>query len=216
MKAIQQQLDSQPRTRSEARAILESFDGEALTLQTSDIKRLSRMHAEDLFQLTQGSPLKLYVSKDAALNTQEWLTTTFLQAIEKVPGASVTSQINGDSYHCFHVNILNASIHDEIMSGLATEKKLFDYFVRNEGFSVSFGGTDDHTLTVSWKQVIQYSSSIMFFGPPSNRNRVYSDVIAQIIKDAQASRRDTRLIPEPEHVEETDWMLECQEMSRFN
>ena len=49
-----------------------------------------------------------------------------------------------------------------------------------------------------------------------DREKKMMDVIGQIIQDAQSSRRETRLIPEPEHVEETDWMLQCQEMSRFN
>ena len=48
-----------------------------------------------------------------------------------------------------------------------------------------------------------------------DREKKMMDVIGQIIEDAQSSRRETRLIPEPENVEEPDWMLECQEMSNF-
>ena len=49
---LEQQLDSQPRTRSEARALLQSTDFEAERLQTNDVQRLSRLHLEDLFALT--------------------------------------------------------------------------------------------------------------------------------------------------------------------
>ena len=47
------------------------------------------------------------------------------------------------------------------------------------------------------------------------REKNMMDVIGQIIQEAQSSRRNTRIVEEPEQVEETDWMLECQAMSRF-
>jgi len=173
---IQAQLDAQPRTRSEARAILESLDSEAMSLQTSEPKRLSRLHLEDLFTLTQGDPLKFYVSQEIASTHNKWWGDIFIAALREIPEAAPTTRINGDLFHCFNVNILNASLHDDMRAGLVSEKDLKDYFDRNEGFSITIGGLDHLTFTLSWKQVIEYSSSWMFFGPPTPQNRVYSEL----------------------------------------
>ena len=92
---IQEQLDAQPRTRSEARAILESFDSEAISLQTSEPKRLSRLHLEDLFTLTQGDPLKFYVSQEIASTHNKWWGDIFIAALREIPEAAPTTRING-------------------------------------------------------------------------------------------------------------------------
>eukprot|EP00956_Cyclotella_meneghiniana_P036026 scaffold120416_cov36-Cyclotella_meneghiniana.AAC.1 len=173
---IQAQLDAQPRTRSEARAILESLDSEAMSLQTSDPKRLSRLHLEDLFTLTQGDPLKFYVSQEIASTHNKWWGDIFIAALREIPEAAPTTRINGDLFHCFNVNILNATLHDDMRAGVVSAKDLTDYFDRNEGFSITFGGLDYLKFTLSWKQVIEYSLSWMFFGPPTPQNRVYSEL----------------------------------------
>eukprot|EP00956_Cyclotella_meneghiniana_P024907 scaffold50861_cov65-Cyclotella_meneghiniana.AAC.1 len=139
---IQEQLDSQPRTRSEARAILESFDSKAMSLQTSEVKRLSRLHVEDLFMLSEGAPLKFYVSEESASITNLWYRDIFAVALRELPECITTTRINGDLFHCFNVNILCARLHDDMCSGMVSERDLRDYYNRNEGFSITFGGLD--------------------------------------------------------------------------
>eukprot|EP00956_Cyclotella_meneghiniana_P029600 scaffold72311_cov39-Cyclotella_meneghiniana.AAC.2 len=152
---------TEPLTRSEARAILESFDSEAMSLQTSEVKRLSRCHLEDLFALTEGDPLKFYVSQEAALMDKEWWGDVFIQAKRELPESETTTRINGKEYHCFDVNILHARLHDSMRAGLVSEPDLHDYYDKNEGFSITFGGYDHLKLTFKWKQVVQYSSSFI-------------------------------------------------------
>eukprot|EP00956_Cyclotella_meneghiniana_P014403 scaffold21539_cov48-Cyclotella_meneghiniana.AAC.3 len=171
---IEQQLDSQPRTRSEARALVESFDLAADRLQTSDFRRLSRLHLEDIFCLLPGDPMKMYISHEAAMNQSEWWGGVFTAAISRIHGSSETTMINGFDYYCFDVNVSHASLHSEMKAGLLTPEQVGTLFSRKNGFSVIIGGHDNLKLTVQWDQVIEYSTSLMFFGPPSTRTRLYS------------------------------------------
>jgi hypothetical protein len=50
-------FSSQPRTRSEAQAILEDTDRDAFNLECTDARRLSRLHLEDIFRQLDGTPL---------------------------------------------------------------------------------------------------------------------------------------------------------------
>lgn len=134
---------------AKSRTVVESFDVEATTLQTSDVQRLSHLHLEDIFTLTSGNPMKMYVAVDAAQNhfDFEWWGDVFAIAIETILLSTV--------------NILNAN------AGQITPGQLIEHFNRNEGFSIAIGGFPDIRLTFSWKTVIQYSSVIMFFRPLS-------------------------------------------------
>eukprot|EP00956_Cyclotella_meneghiniana_P024622 scaffold49684_cov59-Cyclotella_meneghiniana.AAC.1 len=177
---IEQQLDSQPRTRSEARALVESFDLAADRLQTSDFRRLSRLHLEDIFCLLPGDPMKMYISHEAAMNQSEWWGGVFTAAISRIHGSSDTTMINGVDYYCFDVNVSHASLHSEMKAGLLTPEQVGTLFSRKNGFSVIIGGHDNLKLTVQWDQVIEYSTSLMFFGPPSTRTRLYSDLFTNL------------------------------------
>ena len=72
-----------------------------MSLQTSEVKRLSRCHLEDLFALTEGDPLKFYVSQEAALMDKELWGDVFIQAKRELPESETTTRINGKEYHCY-------------------------------------------------------------------------------------------------------------------
>ena len=127
-----------------------------MSLQTSDVKRLSRFHLEDLFTLTQGDPLKFCVTQETASIHTEWWGDIFIAALRELPDSAPTTRINGTLFHCFIV------MDYDMRAGALSEADLYDYFDRNEGFSITFGGLDHLKLTLSWKQVIEYSQSWVF------------------------------------------------------
>eukprot|EP00956_Cyclotella_meneghiniana_P002616 scaffold3063_cov57-Cyclotella_meneghiniana.AAC.2 len=65
-------------------------------------------------------------------------------------------------------------------AGLMTPEHLGTLFERKNGFGIIIGGDDNLKLTIQWDQVIEYSTSIMFFGPPSDRTRLYSDLFTNL------------------------------------
>jgi hypothetical protein len=169
-------LSSTTRTRSEAQAILDDADRDAFTLECTDARRLSRLHFEDILRQQVGTPLKMYVSKSAVNDVDGWWGTAFKQAVASQPSPFDTQQLNSDAYYCFDVSILNATLHHDVNAGLVSEPQLRELYDRNEGFSITIRGIEPTKLTISWKQVVEFSRMMFFFGPPMNRTRWYLDL----------------------------------------
>jgi hypothetical protein len=104
-----QSLESQPRTRSAASAPVVQVDAEALRLDTSDPRRLSRLHWEDVIRCKQGQFLKLYVTKQSALSSKGWWGDTFINVIRELN--TKTINFNRNLMYCFDIQILNAPLH---------------------------------------------------------------------------------------------------------
>jgi hypothetical protein len=129
-----------------------------------------------MLQLTEGMSLKMYVQKSAAEDLEQWWGNTFQDAIQSQPSGLGTMQINAKPYYCFHVTVLNASHHHDILAGNVSEERLKEELFRmREGFSINIIGDVNHK-PLQWSTIIDYSASIMFFGPPTPRGRNYSDL----------------------------------------
>jgi hypothetical protein len=122
------------------------------------------------------SPLKLYILKSSVDDIQQWWGTAFQKAVSFQPAPFGAQQINSDDYYCFDICILNATWHSEFKAGFTSESQLWELYDRNEGFSITIKGTTPVKLTISWHQVVEFSRSLLFFGPRMNRNRWYSDM----------------------------------------
>jgi hypothetical protein len=180
-KVILQSMDSQPRTRSEARETPQVESNQIVSTDTTDTRRLSRLHFEDMLQLTEGTSLKMYVLKSAAEDSEQWWGNTFQDAIRSQPSGFGTMQINAKPYYCFHVTVLNASHHRDILAGNVSEERLKEeLFRQREGFSINILGDVNHKLPLQWSTIIEFSVSIMFFGPPTSRSRNYSDLFSKL------------------------------------
>ena len=168
-----QSLSSQPRsTRSTVSAPVAEVDEEAMNLTTSDPRRLSRLHWEDIIRCKTGQSLKLYVTKDAALSTKGWWHDTFIDVLRELK--TKTINFNRTVMYCFDVIIQYAPLHDSIFKGDVSLSQLQTLFNQGDGFSVFFVGTKDIKLSISWKKMLHSSDELLIFGSPLPRNRLYS------------------------------------------
>lgn len=128
---------------------------------------MSRLHFEDILRLKEGTKLKLFVEKQAAVDVGKWWDATFIDAIAAQPPPFQTHRINAKQYYCFDIAILNASHHHSILSGDVTYDSLqTELFNRREGFSITIDGTPSVTLPLQWCQMIEFLRELLFFGPP--------------------------------------------------
>ena len=147
---------------------------------------MSRLHLEDLFRCFQGDRLKLFVNKSVAKNTDLWWGDTFVRAIASRSAAPLYP-INAESFYFFDVQILNASLHRKMGDGDFTEEQLKVLHSRKQGFSLSLQTDPPLNLPLTWAQVVEFSSEMMFFGPSVSRNRVYNDLFKNV-KELHAIR----------------------------
>ena len=181
VKVQQQALDNLPRTRSESRSTTSIIAAPSTPESTQRITDgMSRLHFEDLLRCLQGAPLKLFVSKSAARNTDLWWGDTFIQALAAQPSVRPLYPINAELFYSFDVTILNATLHQFIKDGHYSEDQLKELYSRKQGFSISIQGDRTINLPFTWQQVVEFSSSLMFFGPLVSRNRVYSDLFKNV------------------------------------
>jgi hypothetical protein len=103
-----QSLESQPRTRSAASDPVVEVDVEAMRLDTSDPRRLSRLHWEDVIRCKQGQFLKLYVTKQSTLSSKGWWGDTFINVIRELNTKPIN--FNRNLMYCFDIQILNAPL----------------------------------------------------------------------------------------------------------
>jgi hypothetical protein len=144
-------------------AVLDDTDRDAFDLECTDVRRLSRIHLEDIIRQNDGTPLKMHVLKSSANDASQWWGDTFLQAIDSQSPPFATSQINAEPYYCFDVCISCATLHSDIKAGFISESQFRELYKRNEGFNLTIRGRKPVKLTISWRQVLHYSKSILFF-----------------------------------------------------
>jgi hypothetical protein len=166
-------LASQPRTRSAVSAPVVEVDEDAMKLITLDPRRLSRLHWEDIIRCKTSQSLKLYVTKDAALSSKGWWQDTFIDALSELK--TKTINFNRTQMYCFGVIVQYAPLHDSIFKGDVSLSQLQTLFHQGHGFSVSFVGTRDIKLSISWKKMLHSADEFMLFGSPLPRNRLYNN-----------------------------------------
>jgi hypothetical protein len=133
------------------------------------------------FSVKEGTKLKLFVEKQAAVDVGKWWDATFINAIAAQPPPFQTHRINAKQYYCFDIAILNASHHHSILSGDVTYDSLQTaLFNRREGCSITIDGTPSVTLPLQWCQMIEFLRELLFFGPPLPRSRLYFDLFKGI------------------------------------
>jgi hypothetical protein len=74
-------MDSQPRTRQEARSSSETIHSPTFSYDTVDPGLMSRLHFEDILRSTEGTKLKLFIEKQAAVDVGKWWGSIFIDAI---------------------------------------------------------------------------------------------------------------------------------------
>jgi hypothetical protein len=143
-----------------------------MRLDTSDPRRLSRLHWEDVIRCRQGHFLKLYVTKQSALSSKGWWGDTFINVIGDLNTKPIN--FNRNLMYCFDIQILNAPLHDSIFKGDVSLSQLQTLFHQGDGFSVSFVGTRHIKLSISWKKMLHSADDLMLFSSPLPRNQLYS------------------------------------------
>ena len=155
------------RTRSNTTTTPVVPDLHAVSLQTNNPRRLSRLHWGDLIICKS-------VTKEAAHSEHEWWGDKFSSVVSEL--SLKLTHFNKTSVYCIDVSILCATLHEQIESGHQSLVNLEWLFTHNEGFSVHFVGTKDTNLTIPWNQLIYSSRNIMLFDSPLPHNKAYNEL----------------------------------------
>ena len=151
------------------------LDEDAYNLETTDAKRLSRLHWEDILRVQQGEKIVAYFRKDAAVIHDVFedypKIAAKLQRQANVAGEEV--KLNGSTFYVLRATMFTANFHLAAVSGQMTWAQLRKHFTDKDGFVIQFDATDKK-LTFSWMEVIDYADSVYFFGAPVEGVRNYA------------------------------------------
>ena len=153
------------------------FDDDAVELSTTNQKRLSRCHWEDMLRYLPGQKLAIYFRNDPEL-----LNDTFnkvpnkaklIQKKKGIGGQFVT--IASQKFIVLKATIVLAPAHIDCQAGMVSSSQLADFYKFDSGFTLAFDDTTEK-LAFSWKDVQNLAEDVYFFGPPVNGARRYENI----------------------------------------
>ena len=160
-------------------------DESAYRMRTTKVKRLSRVHWEDVIQLKEGTPVVLYIAHESDLVRKKVATVQRKMVRDEERNmspqqradrgdnkAGETISLSGRKYICLRARIQTARMHHDAMNGLISLAQLQTLYDRNEGFTLRFDGVDD-TLTLAWKEMVELADQVLIFGRPYESTRNY-------------------------------------------
>ena len=150
------------------------LDNETVQIATTNQKRLSRCHWEDMLKYSPGQKLAIYFRNDSDLLDAQFASVPnkakTMQIKNGIGGQLVT--ISSKQFVVLKATIITAPVHIDCDSGSVSMSQLMTYYDRREGFTIQFDGTDEK-LTFSWQEVLDRCEDVYFFGPPANGARRY-------------------------------------------
>ena len=165
-------------TRSSSQAaVVDDEDIDAVNLETTDTRRLTRLMFEDIITVHEGTALKLYVSKNAVRNTSAWWHDTFQFAVDSLHLRPI--RMHSRDFYVFDVTVSCDTEHHGVTSGTTTLSALKTKFDRMEGFHISFNGVSKMDgrpliIPVAWRHFISNAYDLLFFAPPKDSTRVFT------------------------------------------
>jgi hypothetical protein len=141
------------------------LDFEAITVSTSNTRRLSRYLIEDFLPLPDTTPLLLLIPVSKSV-----YSPVARKAMSLQPKATQV-RMGGILYFSIFGKINRATMGDDYRAGLLSESQLMIAYHRNEGVSISFDGVEDTRLQLSWKDLVLRPCELLMFGAPFNTTR---------------------------------------------
>ena len=166
------------RSTSEALSLV---DYDAATLTTSDAKRLSRYHWEDLLGVQVNDGVIIYFRKGSSVLDGRFRGKP-KQAFDQQKRLGIggeTVKLNGINFLVLRAVVETAPLHLAAVSGALTLPKLKDYFKKKDGFVVSHLGTNTKT-TFLWKDVVVMAADVYIFGEPRSAARDYGRLFRSV------------------------------------
>ena len=157
-------------------------DSDARLCSVTDVRRLSRLHFEDLLCQQVDAPLLFYFkfSGRGASLSAPFLESPFLACVHPVAEqqraagtAGTTITIAGSRWLPLKATIITANAHHDAVSGGLSLSQLSNFYDRREGFTVRFANSAT-TLTISWALVVELSAHLLIFGAPLDGSRRYT------------------------------------------
>ena len=150
------------------------FDNDALVANTTNHKRLSRYHWEDLLHLNGGDNVVIMVS-----TLQKWMKTTKMKLapwhaakIQREAGIAGEEQvIAGEKFYALKARVVSQSLSHEAKAGDITYENFQKAFAnKGGGISLRFTGTNI-THAFPWSFFVDQAERFYCFGPPLESSR---------------------------------------------
>ena len=155
-------------------AILDvDHDVAAHNVTTTDFRDLSRYVMEDMVAATAGTRFLVCISKDADFSGTP-MDVARDQRKHGVAGDMV--RIFGRLYYNLLGWVSVAASNDAVRLGMSVGQFDIAYFNDSGGFVFSFDASG-HKLTFSWRDVVEHSSDVMFFGRKFEGARLYDEYL---------------------------------------
>ena len=168
---------------------LSLLDDAAASLKTSDAKRLSRLHWEDVLCFQEDERLFVYFKRKSPVVDERFSSVPeevrTLQQLLGVGGDTV--RLDGSDFGVLRATIDKAPLHLAAVSGTLPLHQLKKYYERKDGFVVGLEGTGQK-LTFAWGELVTLAEEVMFFGPPRAASREYSKLFAHVWTIAYAKQ----------------------------
>ena len=89
-----------------------------------------------------------------------------------------TETLAGTNYLVLKARMSSSDFHMDAVSGRMSLERLKSQFSDGQGFSIQLYDSDKK-LSFTWLPVIELAEDILFFGPPKDKVRIYSDIFRQ-------------------------------------
>ena len=141
---------------------------EAYNLTTTDAKRLSRLHWEDLLRVNENSDIVIYWRKAA---DQSQFADYPREAAKMQPKVKESGRLKNEvklnraDFYVTRAKVIKAQYHGEAQSGALSFPQLKTHYKRGAGFTIEFHCTAA-TLPFQWRQMVDFANDVYFFGAP--------------------------------------------------
>ena len=141
---------------------------EAANLETTNSSRLSRKHWEDMLRMQDGESVYIYFRADKDLLENRFASKPTAANAAQVAAklAEKRTKIGGIEFVQVKATISDARTHLEACSGRTSLEQLQSQFHNNTGYFVVDLCKTDMKLTFSWREMLELSDDVLFFGPP--------------------------------------------------
>ena len=126
------------------------------------------MLIEDVLRLIGGALMVVYfkASNDTIIHKKFNSKPEIAASLQRESGiAGYIIIIRGCAYLALKVQVYEAPMHHDAMTGRISKAQFEKLFKFNKGFSVEYCGTTISHL-VAWRDIIKLAEDVLFFGPP--------------------------------------------------
>ena len=156
---------------------LSAPDEDAEDANSTDIRRLSRYHMENVIRCQDGDSLLLFFKQASDVVHNLWGDKVGRAVVaQDAAGFGISTSICGDMYTCVRVSVSRAHLHHDMKFGRMSRAEFRRRYRAKDSFGMTLDRTGEELLSIQWRQIVELAEDILIFGPPTKRSLQYEEV----------------------------------------